>query len=279
MSVERFREVEVSSIARPEVPPGPRADRVVTEEPLEIRVEGEPLAVIMRTPGDDIELTAGFLLAEEIISSADDLGLIAHCRTGDGIDGANVVNVRLAETNRDGIASRLSLRKAERATVTSSSCGVCGKRTIESLSQTAKPFTRTSPISARVISSLPARLRRAQEVFDLTGGIHAAGISSASGEILVVREDVGRHNAVDKCVGHLVLRDALPTDGAILVVSGRASFEIVQKALVARIPNVVSVSAPSSLAIDLALASRMSLFGFVRGEGFNVYAGALDERE
>ncbi|MCK6552005.1 formate dehydrogenase accessory sulfurtransferase FdhD [Myxococcota bacterium] len=251
-----------------------RSDRVAIEEPLEIRIDGAPLAVVMRTPGDDLELAAGFLFAEEILRSSDDIGTIAHCRSGNDPDLANVVDVRLAAERRGTVEAVLAQRKAERSTVTSASCGVCGKKTIESLQASARPFPEAAVIDAALVATLPARLRAAQEVFDATGGLHASAIFSPTGELLVAREDVGRHNAVDKCVGALLLREQLPLRGPhVLMASGRTSFEIVQKALVARIQSVASVSAPSSLAIELARASNMGLAGFVRDGSLNVYAG------
>lgn len=271
MSTERIRDFEVSEIDGAAI--ASRLDRVAIEEPLEIRIHDQPLAVVMRTPGDDIELAAGFLHAEEIIRNADDVGTIAHCRSGTDPDLENVVNVRLSDTRRGTAAALLAERKADRATVTSSSCGVCGKRTIESLQSSAPPFDAPPSIDLALISTLPAKLRAAQQVFDATGGLHAAGVFGADAELYVLREDVGRHNAVDKCVGFLLLREMLPIRSAVLMVSGRTSFEIVQKALLARIQIVASVSAPSSLAIELARASRMGLIGFVRGSHLNVYAG------
>lgn len=252
-----------------------RADTVAAEEPLEIRIHGAPLAVVMRTPGHDMELAAGFLCAEEIIRSGDDLESIRHCTSADADEPENIVEVRLVEEVRASTEAMLGQRRAERATVTSASCGVCGKRSIEALHAAAPPFESAPEIHAARILPLPARLRAAQHVFDATGGLHGAAVFDADGELLVAREDIGRHNAVDKCVGFLLMRDLLPLNGATLMVSGRTSFEIVQKALVARIQTVAAVSAPSSLAIELAEASKMGLVGFVRGDALNVYAGAL----
>ena len=253
----------------------PRLCDVVTEEPLEIRVDGHPLAVVMRTPGDDLELAAGFLRAEGIVRNADDIALIAHCRDGDDPDLSNVVNVRLTEERRTDAGQRLAALHAERSTVTSASCGVCGKRTIESLQVDAPPFDRPIPVDPRVVTVLPERLRAAQTVFEATGGLHAAGLFDATGQGLIVREDVGRHNAVDKVIGALILREADIAPDAILMVSGRTSFEIVQKALVARIRTIAAVSAPTSLAVELSRSSRMTLMGFVRGSTFNVYSGVV----
>lgn len=248
---------------------------MVTEEPLEIRLAGEPLAVIMRTPGDDLPLTAGFLLAEQIIVHPDDLGTMRHCQTGDPETEGNVVDVRLSPARAGVAASQLAQRKAERATVTSASCGVCGKKTIESLAATCPPFPKLPTLEPALILSLPERLRAAQTVFEATGGLHAAAIFDRQGQLLVLKEDVGRHNAVDKCLGTLLLEERLPGPDAILFVSGRTSFEIVQKAIIGRIGTVASVSAPSSLAIALARAANLVLLGFVRGETFNLYTGHL----
>ena len=248
---------------------------VVTEEPLEIRIDDRPLAVVMRTPGDDLELAAGFLRAEGIIRDSDDIALIAHCTDGDDPDLRNVVNVRLSEERKADAGQRLAAIHAERSTVTSASCGVCGKRTIESLHVDAPPFDAPVPVDPKVVTALPDALRANQTVFDATGGLHAAGLFDAQGRRQIVREDVGRHNAVDKVVGALLLREMEVESGAILMVSGRTSFEIVQKALVARIQTIAAVSAPTSLAVELSRASRMTLMGFVRGPTFNVYSGVV----
>lgn len=247
----------------------------MTEEPLEIRLAGEPLAVVMRTPGDDLPLTAGFLLAEQIIVHSDDLGTMRHCQTGDPETEGNVVDVRLSPSRAAAAASQLAQKKAERATVTSASCGVCGKKTIESLAASCPPLPRRPSIEPTLLLSLPGRLRAAQTVFEATGGLHAAAIFDRQGALLVLKEDVGRHNAVDKCLGALLLEERMPGPESILFVSGRTSFEIVQKAIVGRIGTVASVSAPSSLAIELASAANLVLVGFVRGETFNVYSGHL----
>ena len=252
-----------------------RSCTVVTEEPLEIRIDDRPLAVVMRTPGDDLELAAGFLRAEGIIRDSDDIALIAHCTDGDDPDLRNVVNVRLSEERKADASQRLAALHAERSTVTSASCGVCGKRTIESLHVDAPPFDAPVPVDPKVVTALPDALRANQTVFDATGGLHAAGLFDAQGRRQIVREDVGRHNAVDKVVGALLLREMEVESGAILMVSGRTSFEIVQKALVARIQTIAAVSAPTSLAVELSRASRMTLMGFVRGPTFNVYSGVV----
>ena len=270
----RQRTLEVT-VAETDAPPARSSAAVVTEEPLEIRIDDRPLAVIMRTPGEDLELAAGFLRAENLIRDADDIAMIAHCRDGDDPNLENIVNVRLSDERREAAEARVAERYAERSTVTSASCGVCGKRTIESLQVEAPPFESTVAVDRRVIVGLPDRLRAQQAVFESTGGLHAAGLFTREGEPIVVREDVGRHNAVDKVVGSLLLTEQTISPGSILMVSGRTSFEIVQKALAARIQIIAAVSAPTSLAIELAESSRMTLMGFVRGHAFNVYAGVV----
>ncbi len=244
-------------------------DRAATEEPLEIRLHGQPFAVIMRTPGTDRELAAGFLLAERVIRNADELGTIEYCT--DRGDNDNVVNVTLAPELGDRIASIVDGR---RNVTTNSSCGLCGRRTIESLATDVAPLGATWRVAASTIGQMPAQLRERQAIFDETGGLHAAGLFTHDGQLIDVAEDVGRHNAVDKIVGRRLMRDALPLSSHVLCVSGRTSFEIVQKALFAGIPVVAAVSAPSTLAIDLAQAFGITLVGFVRGGDFTIYAHA-----
>jgi FdhD protein len=276
VSVERIRTARIVA-RRPGQDDVARADYVAAEEPLEIRVDGAPLAVVMRTPGHDIELAAGLLASEEVIATADDVATIAHCREGTDPDLENVVNVRLSPERASSSEALAARRRAERGIVTSASCGVCGKRTIESLHSTARPFDAPPVLDLAAIARFPDAMRRAQEVFASTGGLHAAAVFDALGRCLVLREDIGRHNSVDKCVGHLILSEQLPIAGAVLAVSGRASFEIIQKALVARIQSVAAVSAPSSLAVELAAASNMGLVGFVRGESLNLYSGVSSQ--
>ena len=258
----------------------PDVDHAATEEPLEIRLHDRPFAVIMRTPGADRELAAGFLLAERVIRSADDLGTIEHCRdrqgrenapadAGRALNGDNIVNVTLA----NGSAEALDRLMADRRQVTTtSSCGLCGRRTIESLASDADPIRSSWGVAASTIASLPDLLRARQAVFDETGGLHAAGLFGRDGALADVAEDVGRHNAVDKIVGRMLMREALPLSNHLLCVSGRTSFEIVQKAIFAGIPIVGAVSAPSSLAIELAQECGITLVGFIRGDAFNIYA-------
>ncbi|MDQ3263223.1 MAG: formate dehydrogenase accessory sulfurtransferase FdhD [Myxococcota bacterium] len=251
-------------------------DPVVVEEPLEIRVHGDTVAITMRTPGNDRELAAGFLFAEGVIASSDDIGSVRHC----GRPGDEGFGNTLEFTPASGVSfdpDRLQLSR--RGTLTSSACGVCGRTSIEDLVKAAgrlPPHAFTVP--AAVIATAPERLREAQAAFTATGGSHAAALLDRDGILLAVHEDVGRHNAVDKVIGTLVLRGQLrrsvasETKGpALLVVSGRTSFEIIQKAAMARIPIVASVSAPSTLAVDLAARVGLTLAGFVRGGGFNLY--------
>jgi FdhD protein len=246
-------------------------DMAAVEEPLEIRLNGAPFLVIMRTPGADRELAAGFLLSERIVAGPDDLGVIRHCVDPNGEHAPNVVNVGLA----DPAASRVeALLAAGRFVPSSSACGVCGRRTIRDLMTGIEPVRASWRVSARVIDSLPGALRAAQAAFAETGGLHAAGLFDREGRLLASAEDVGRHNTVDKVIGAQLLMEQLPLEERLLAVSGRAGFEIVQKALVARIPVVASVSAPSSLAIALARDGGVTLLGFVRDGGFNIYTGA-----
>src|SRR4051812_16412767 len=242
----------------------PSVDVVAAEEPLEIRLGGERVAVTMRTPGpgEDIELAVGFLSGEGIVDPAD----VATVRECPPRDDGGVVDVIL----REGASPAGGWQRNFYAT---SSCGVCGKASIEAV-RVAAPAVPDGPrVEPGVISSLPERLRAKQRVFDRGGGLPAAGLFSAEGELLVLREDVGRHNAVDKSIGRARIRSDVLGETAVLQVSGRASFELVQKALVAQIPVVAAVSAPSSLAVRLAREANMTLIGFLRETGFNVYAG------
>ncbi|MHC5704986.1 formate dehydrogenase accessory sulfurtransferase FdhD [Streptomyces sp. PKU-MA01144] len=249
-----------------------RPDTLVAEEPLEIRLNGRPLAITMRTPGDDFALAAGFLVSEGVIGSASELRSIVYCSGArdDGTNTYNVVDVRLAP----GVpVPDITL---ERNVYTTSSCGLCGKASLDAVrTRTRFPVAGTPPVRIEpgLLTGLPDRLRAAQRVFDRTGGLHAAALFSEEGELLDVREDVGRHNAVDKLIGRAVREDRLPLSRVILLVSGRASFELVQKAVMAGIPVLAAVSAPSSLAVDLAAETGLTLVGFLRGPDMNVYAG------
>jgi len=247
------------------------SDRAATEEPLEVRLHDHPFAVIMRTPGADRELAAGFLLAERVIAGADDLGTIAHCTDAGADHPENVVNVTLANGSEAAIERLLAGR---RQVTMNSSCGMCGRQTIESLAAAVAPIRAAWTVPSSLVASLPEQLRARQAVFDATGGLHAAGLFSRDGSLVDVAEDVGRHNAVDKIVGRMLMREALPLSDHILCVSGRTSFEIVQKTIFAGIPILAAVSAPSSLAIELAEEYGVTLVGFIRGDSFNIYAHA-----
>jgi FdhD protein len=239
------------------------ADEVAEEQPLEIRVGGRPVNVTMRTPGHDVELAAGFLLSEGVIRCASDVLRIQHC--GSTRD-CNVLNVLLAS----GVD--LDIQRLTRHVFASSSCGLCGKASIEAIRTLFPPIDSAARIDPATLARLPDAMRNAQAVFARTGGLHAAGLFDVSGRLLVVREDVGRHNAVDKALGHALLQGEAPLEEHVLLVSGRCSFEIMQKALAARVPIVAAVSAPSSLAVEFAQENRQTLIGFLRGPRMNVYA-------
>lgn len=243
-------------------------DRLAAEEPLEIRVEGKSVAVVMRTPGHDEELAAGFLLTESVIRSADDLFEIRRCRDiADPEATGNVLDVTLAPHHG------ADLDRLTRHVFTSSSCGVCGKATIESIFQDFSPVNADWRVTPETLLALPDRLRQAQETFEKTGGLHASALFDREGNLQCLREDVGRHNALDKVIGRALLDNTLPLSDRILLVSGRISFELIQKALAAGIPIIAGISAPSSLAVDFAKKSGQTLVGFLRERGFNVYAG------
>ncbi|CAL9328802.1 Sulfur carrier protein FdhD [Streptomyces sp. enrichment culture] len=249
-----------------------RTDTLVAEEPLEIRLGGKPLAITMRTPGDDFALAAGFLVSEGVVSRAEDIANIVYCAgaTRSGSNTYNVVDVQLAP----GVP--LPDITLERNVYTTSSCGLCGKASLDAVRTTARwPIADTPQVGVtpELLAALPDRLRAAQRVFDRTGGLHAAGLFSPEGELLDLREDVGRHNAVDKLIGRALCNGELPLHRTILLVSGRASFELAQKAVMAGIPVLAAVSAPSSLAVDLAAETGLTLVGFLRGSSMNVYAG------
>jgi FdhD protein len=246
-----------------------RPDTLAAEEPMEIRVAGRPLTVTMRTPGHDFDLAAGFLVSEGVVHAQEHVRGVRYCAgaTEDGSNTYNIVDVVLAP----GVP--LPDTSLERNFYTTSSCGLCGKASLDAVRTTAPWSVAEDPVrvSSDVLFSLPERLRAAQRVFDSTGGLHATGLFSAEGELLCLREDVGRHNAVDKVVGHALQKGLLPLRGTVLMVSGRASFELVQKAVMAGIPVLAAVSAPSSLAADLAEEAGLTLLGFLRGESVNVY--------
>ena len=248
--------------------PGQAADDFLSrEEPLEIRVKGESVAVTMRTPGHDEELALGFLLSEGVIAVPGDVLEVAPCQQGEAALHGNVLNVFLAPN------VELDLAKLRRNVYASSSCGLCGKASIESVHGHFAPLAKREPfVAAETMLQLPVKLRAEQETFDKTGGLHAAGLFDAEGKLLTMREDVGRHNAVDKALGRSMLDGNFPLDDRVLMVSGRASFEILQKALAGRVPVICAVSAPSSLAVEFARESGQTLVGFLRGDTFNVYS-------
>jgi FdhD protein len=252
-----------------------RPDALATEAPMEIRLLAGPtkqtVAVTMRTPGADFELAAGFLYGEGIVTSSEDILKISYCVDPeiDAEQQYNIVNVEL----RSG--REFDLRPLERHFYTTSACGVCGKASLEQLELRGCPVISPGPeVSAETIYSLPETLREAQGLFDATGGLHAAALFDGEGELLALREDVGRHNATDKLVGWALLEGRLPLSEHVVLVSGRSSFEIMQKCLTAGVPVVCAISAPSSLAVDVAREFGMTLVGFLRGGRFNVYAGA-----
>lgn len=243
-----------------------RPDTLVVEEPLEIRIGGQVITVTMRTPGDDMDLAAGFLVSEGVVSRTEELLAMRFCAGADG-NAENSYNVLELDLTVPAPKARTSY--------TTSSCGICGTASLEAVRTTTSYDVADDPLilSPALLSTLPDRLRRAQRVFDKTGGLHAAGLFSGSGELLCLREDVGRHNAVDKVVGWALREARLPLSGTVLMVSGRASFELVQKAWMAGIPCLAAVSAPSSLAVDLANEAGMTLVGFLRGASMNLYSG------
>jgi FdhD protein len=247
-----------------------RPDTLATEEPLEIRVAGRPLAVTMRTPGNDFDLARGFLVGEGVVGNGSEIAAIRYCAgaTADGGNTFNVVDVTLAP----GVAP--PDRSVERNFYTTSSCGLCGKASLDAVRATSRWSVDSDPlrVTPEFVSALPTGLRVAQKAFDRTGGLHAAGLFDADGALICIREDVGRHNAVDKVVGWALDSGRLPLTSTTLMVSGRASFELVQKAVTAGIPMLAAVSAPSSLAVDLAREMGLTLIGFVRGTSMNVYS-------
>ncbi|HCH63273.1 MAG: sulfurtransferase FdhD [Deltaproteobacteria bacterium] len=247
---------------------GPIVDELAVEEPLEMRVEGQSVAVTMRTPGHDLDLTTGFLLTEGVIDGFDDIRAMAHVDNPAAPKG-NTVNTLLAA----GVPAARA-RSADRTFYASSSCGLCGKATIDRVVATFDPLPPAPTLDLSMLYALPARLRARQDTFDRTGGLHAAGLFQHDGTLLLIREDIGRHNAVDKVIG-AATRAELDLGSTLLVVSGRAGFEIVQKAVVARVPVLAAVGAPSSLAADLAHRAGMILVGFLRPDRLNLY-GAVE---
>jgi FdhD protein len=238
-------------------------DDVVIEEPLEIRVNGDSLSVTMRTPGDDFDLAVGLLRTEGIIRTREEIGTIAYCPDEDQPELKNIVNVVLVDARRK--------IESTRRLWSNSSCGLCGKATLEAIHQLCEPIASSIIVSSDLLFSLPLRLRQAQANFERTGGIHAVGLFDPQGSLLVLREDIGRHNAVDKVLGAALL-GGLSLSDTIMMVSGRLGFEIAQKGLVAGVPVVASISAASSLAIELATEFGMTTIGFLRGRSMNVYS-------
>jgi FdhD protein len=245
---------------------GEVTDEVAAEEPLELRVDGRPLAVIMRTPGHDRFLAAGFLLSEGIIQTARDLREIGPAPDRDGFPQPNALEIRLRPELED------PGHPWQRHFTVTTSCGVCGRASIDAVLGRVPPLSERITIAAAVLLGLEERLRSSQPVFTRTGGLHAAALFDLSGRLIVAHEDVGRHNAVDKVIGQLLLQGQLPAPVSILLVSGRASFELVQKAVVARIPFLIAVGAPSSLAVELARAAGVTLVGLLRPHRFTLYA-------
>ncbi len=252
-----------------------RPDSLATEEPMEIRLvaggETRTVAVTMRTPGADFELAAGFLYGEGVVRSREDIEKISYCVSAD-VDVEqqyNIVSVRLRK------GREYDLRPLERHFFTSSACGVCGKASLDQLELRGCPVIPPGPeVSAETICSLPAKLREAQGLFEATGGLHAAALFDVEGNLVALREDVGRHNATDKLIGWALLEGRLPLSEHVVLVSGRSSYEILQKCLTAGAPIVCAISAPSSLAVDVAKQFGMTLVGFLRGKRFNIYNGA-----
>jgi FdhD protein len=266
---QRIMQIEINSWRDQEQQQ--REDLLTVEEPFEIRIAGRSLAVIMRTPGNDAELAMGFLFTEGIIQSAQDILTLEDALDADGLPLPNVVDVVLRNGSQpEGTQGQTGA--FERHFAVSASCGLCGKNSIADLICSTPPLEPdTLHIPVKTLYALSERLRTEQAVFSHTGGLHAAGLFSQEGELLLLREDVGRHNAVDKLIGHGLLHNTYPYDKHILLVSGRTSFEILQKALRARIPCVAAISAPSSLAVELAASSGITLAGFLRGHSMNIY--------
>jgi FdhD protein len=247
-----------------------RPDSLVTEEPMEIRLHGPgeeptPVAVTMRTPGNDFELAVGFCVTEGLLTDPDDLASVAYCLGGEGEQLYNVVTIRRRTPAVAGIR--------ERVFVANASCGLCGKATLDDVEQRVKPIEGAGPtVGASLLVTLPSHLAEHQRVFDATGGLHAAAGFGVDGALVASREDVGRHNALDKLIGHAFLEHALPLSQQVVLVSGRVSFELVQKAAIAGVPIVCGVSAPSSLAVHAAERFGLTIVGFLRGDRFNVYS-------
>jgi FdhD protein len=258
---EAVRPVEIVRVGRE---PAAASDVAAAEEPLEIRLDGQTFVVTMRTPGADPDLAAGFLLAEQILRAAGDIADIRPCTLDD--------NILFVTLTGDAAVRAAEAMKGRRHVTATSACGVCGRRSIDDLMIGARKVESTMSVGRGVIEGLPTALRAAQLAFEQSGGLHAAGLFDADGALIRIAEDVGRHNAVDKVLGAELRAGRLPLSERLLFVSGRTSFEIIQKAVMAGVPVVAAVSAPSSLAIDLAREANVTLLGFVRGAAFNIYA-------
>ena len=257
IKINKYRDGESNSIE----------DFVAVEEPLEIRIENRSIAIVMRTPGHDQELTAGFLLSEGAIKNSKEIFEISECinQSKDDKEIGNYVDVILTDN------SNFNFENLTRHVFTSSSCGVCGKATLESVMTDFEKIQKTTKISPEKILKLPEKLLLAQETFKKTGGLHASALFDENGEIVIIREDVGRHNALDKVIGYALLNNMLPLQNHILLLSGRISFELMQKSLAAGIPTIAGISAPSSLAVDFAKESGQNLIGFLRENTMNIY--------
>jgi FdhD protein len=267
--VAERRVVKVDAGAEAEAGVRRARDRLAVEEPLELRVAGRPVGVTMRTPGNDFELAIGYCISERLVARPDDVEAVRFCAPEGQPQEYNVLTVDL----RPGVP--VPDPSLDRLAVTSSSCGVCGKASIEAVTLACPTLAGDRlAVPAEVLAAIPGRVREAQRVFEQTGGLHAAAVCDAEGAVHCVREDVGRHNAVDKVVGWAATERRLPLAGMVLFVSGRCSFEVVQKAAVAGVPLVAAVSAPTSLAVDLAEQVGMTLVGFLRGDTMNVYSHA-----
>ena len=248
-------------------------DEIAAEEPLQLHLDGEPLSVIMRTPGNDIELAVGLLHAERVITCLDDVASLRISAEAHETEDRIAITSDLLESNAVDVRLRTTAaRRPKRSFLSCSACGVCGATTLEDLAHDHAPLAAGPVVDARVLPPLADRLREQQRVFEKTGGLHAAGVFTADGELVTLREDIGRHNAVDKVVGRAVLDRRVPLTDSLLAVSGRAGYELVQKAVAAGIPMLVAVGAPSSLAVATALRFGLTLVGFLRGERFNVYS-------
>jgi FdhD protein len=249
-------------------------DEIAAEEPLQLLLDGEPLSVIMRTPGNDIELALGLLHAERVITSLDDVASLRMSAETLETEDKIAVHADLLESNAVDVHLRATAaRRPRRSFLSSSACGVCGATTMEDLAHDHAPLRPGPVVDAKTLPPLADRLREQQRLFERTGGLHAAGLFTPGGELVTLREDIGRHNAVDKVVGRAVLDRTVPIASALLAVSGRAGYEVVQKAIAAGIPILVAVGAPSTLAVATAVRFGLTLVGFMRGERFNVYSG------